>query len=228
MDNTKKIILMCTIPVVLTILFIVLFTVPAVSQYFDLTAKIKKHEKIIKSTKSSISLLKSNKKLADDLEKLNTELIGFDIEFPQAYQDEVLLIDLEVFANQSMNRIVELKSMSEKKIEIKNPEEENKKKKRRRKREKVVPPLEIMEKPFNINTVAYYNEIIDFVKFLESYQRKVNIRGITAQIFSEDKENINPRVEMKIAASSYKSIINDVVDEEEDKKEKPKNAKSKK
>ena len=222
MNNLKKIIFMSLIPTVLTIFFVVQFTIPAVKKYLNIKEELKQEKLTFENTKINIKKLKANKQLLNELNKLNTELIGFNVEFPSRFKDEILLIDLEIFANESVNRIVELKSLREKEVEIITPEKEaeknaEKNKRRRRvKKEEIKLPVQIIEKSFEINTVAYYNEIINFVKFLESYQRKINISSISAKVFNDDKENINPRIELKIQGSVYKSIINDISD---DKKE---------
>jgi hypothetical protein len=61
-----------------------------------------------------------------------------------------------------------------------------------------------------ITTVAYYNQIIDFIKYLENYQRKINIDSISTKVFEQDKLRPNPRVELKINGSIYKSTVNDL------------------
>lgn len=221
MNSSKKIILMCLIPAVLTVFFIFWFTVPAVSQCLKLNKQITNKKIAIKKTKITVASLETNKKLANRLEEMNAGLIGFNAEFPAEFRDEILLIDLEIFANEAANRIVGLQSLGEREIEIIDPEDKDKKKKRRRKKEKTLPPLQIMEKPFDINTVAYYSELIDFVDFLETYQRKVNINGISAKIFDDGTDSLDPRIDLKIRASTYKSVINEIKEEEE-KDEQPK------
>ncbi len=220
MNDSKKIIIMCLIPTVLTILFIVLFTVPAVKEYFKLSKQIEQKKLAIKNTKVIVEMLKANKGIANELEKINTQLIGFDVEFPTEFRDEILLIDLEIFANEAINRIVGLQTFAEREVEIIDPNEDPKERKRKKlKKEQELPPVQIIQKPFDINTVAYYSELIDFVDFLETYQRKVNIEGITAKIFNDDNQNPNPRIDLTIKASTYKSIINNA---RENKDEQPK------
>lgn len=219
MDNTKKTILMCLIPVALTIFFIVQFTVPAISKYFNLNKQIEQEKVAIKNIKSKLNLLRANKSMAQELERLNTELIGFDVEFPSDFRDEILLIDFEIFANEAVNRIVGIKTSVEQEVEIIDPNAvpDNKKMASRRKKEEPVKPVRIIEKTFDVNTVAYYNELIDFVKFLENYQRKINIKSITAEIFDDDSENPNPRIDLQIQASAYKSVINNKEEENDEK-----------
>lgn len=223
--KSKKLIFLILIPIALTLFFIVKFTLPVVKDYFDLKKDIKKETIAIKNLEKSIKTLKANKSLENELEKLNLELFGFDIEFPSEFKDEILLIDLEMFADEATNKIVELQSSNEKEIKIVNPDEEENKTKRRSRRsrrskqEEVIPPLEITEKSFSINTVAYYSQIIDFVGFLENYQRKININGISAKVFNEDKDNPNPRIELQIDGSTYKSKINKLQNNDEKEKE---------
>jgi len=216
MKDLRKIVLMCLIPVLLTIIFIACFTVPAITQYMGLTKKINQEKSSIKETQSRVEELRANKKLANELAKLNTALAGFDVEFPEEFRDEIFLIDLEIFANEAVNRIVQLQSSSEKNIEITDPnapETAKKSKKRAQVKDEELLPVQIIEKSFDINTVAYYSEIINFVRFLESYQRKINISGISAKIFKDDTESLNPKIEIKIAASVYKSVINEIKEE---------------
>ncbi|OGI02168.1 MAG: hypothetical protein A2Y25_04830 [Candidatus Melainabacteria bacterium GWF2_37_15] len=216
MKDLKKIIFMCSVPVLLTIIFIVWFTVPAISECFGLNKQITKEKLSIKTLQGNVEKLRVNKRLANELDKLNAELAGFDIEFPQEFRDEIFLIDLEIFANEATNRIVELQSSSEKNIEITAPNAKPTTKKTRKRtdsKDEELLPVQIIEKPFDINTVAYYNEIISFVKFLESYQRKININGISAKIHKDDSESLNPKIEMRIAASVYKSVITEIKEE---------------
>jgi len=209
MNNTKKIVILCLVPAILTIFFIVGFTVPAVNQYFKLSKQIEQKKLAIKNTKATVEMLKANKNLAKELERINTQLIGFDVEFPTEFRDEILLIDLEIFASEAVNRIVGLQSFSEREMEIIDPKETpEERKKKKLKKDPEMPPVQIIEKPFDINTVAYYSELIDFVDFLETYQRKVNIDSISAKIFNDDNQNPNPRIALTIKASTYKSIAN--------------------
>ncbi len=85
------------------------------------------------------------------------------------------------------------------------------KKEGKKKNQEETQPVTIMEKPFEITTVAYYNEVIEFVSFLEDYQRKVNIDSVFTEVFNDDKNKPNPRVELKIKGSVYKSKLNQQV-----------------
>jgi len=220
MNNLRKIILMSLIPVLLTIFFIVQFTVPSVKEYFNLKKEIKSEKTEIKDIKSNLERLNANKKLVSKLNGLNIELADFDTEFPSTFKDAILLIDLEMFADKTINHIVRVISKPEKTIDIIDPSSPKKKNRRRRRRnnnkEKAVPPVTVIEKPFELSTVAYYNQIIDFVTFLEDYQRKIDIQSIYTQVFSEDKDNPNPKVELKIKGNIYKSIINNKISEKQD------------
>jgi len=225
MNNLKKIIFLSLIPAFLTIFFIVKFAMPATQEYFDLKKQIKLEKAGIKVTKSSIESLQANKTLANNLKKLDTQLLNFDVEFPAEFRDEILLIDIEMFADQAINRIVKLESMNAKRFKITTPEDEKKKKKRKRRKSKIneeTHPVTIMEKPFEISTVAYYNEVIDFVSFLEDYQRKVNISSVFTEVFNDDRNKPNPRVELRIKGSVYKSKLNEHVIEKIGRKPAPK------
>ncbi len=212
MKSPKKIIFLSLIPTFLTIFFIVQFTIPSIKEYLKLKKQIKQEKQLIKETKSNIKVLKANQTLLHKLNRLNSELTGFDEEFPKKYRDEILLIDFEIFADKAVNRIFKVRSLPEVHVKIidpSKPQVETKKRSRRITKEpEQVKPVTIMEKPLEISTVAYYNEIIDFINFLEDYQRKVNIEGIYTNAFNQDKSNPNPRVELNIKGSVYKSRIN--------------------
>jgi len=214
MKDLKKIILLSIIPVLLTIFFLVQFTVPSVKEYFRLKEKINNEKIAINELEKNINILKRNQALLSELNKLNAELTGFDIEFPSNFKDEILLIDLEIFADETVNKIMRVETMPARKVNIIDPEQQEKQDVRRRRtsrnKEEKPQPVTIMEKPIEINSVAYYNEIIDFISFLENYQRKVNIQGIYTDVFNPDKENPNPRIELKIKGSVYKSTVNKI------------------
>lgn len=227
MTDLKKLILMSLIPAILTIFFVVKFTVPAVKEYLSLKKQIKTEKSAIKNVKSNIQALKTNKILQEKLNKFNDKLTGFDVEFPEEFKDEILLIDLEIFADETLNKILKVRSLPEKQIKIIDPlkvEPKNKRPCRKIAEQEEIKPVTIMEKPLEINTVAYYSEIIDFVTFLENYQRKINIEGIYTSVFGEDKNSSNPRIEVKIKGSIYKSTVNAknkiTPDKEETQKEK--------
>ncbi len=209
MNNLKKLIILSIIPVILTIFFVIKFSIPSVQEHLTLKKSIKAEKTALKNTKNNIKTLKENKKLSAKLNKLNSKLAAFEVEFPDQFKDEILLIDLEKFANKTTNRIIKLESQRGKELKIIDPEEEKLgKKKRRRKEPASVPPVKIIEKPFEISTIAYYNEIIDFITFLENYQRKINIEGIYTKVFDDDKDSSNPKVELTIKGYTYKSVIN--------------------
>ncbi len=212
MNNLKKIILLSLIPTFLTVFFVAKFTIPSVKQYFKLKEQIDSEKIVIKEIKSNIKVLKANKMLLDKLNRLKAELTGFDVEFPSELKDEILLIDLEMFANKTINKIFKVRSMPEVEVKITDPSKQKTENKNRSRRTvnkpEEVKPVTIMQKPLEINTVAYYNEIIDFVTFLEDYQRKVNIEGIYTNVFNEDKDMPNPRVELNIKGNIYKSTVN--------------------
>lgn len=212
MDSLKKLILMSLIPALLTIFFVVKFTIPSVKTYFELKKDIKKETIAINDLKTNIESLKANQALISKLEGLNSELIGFDVEFPKEFGDEILLIDLELFADEAVNRILKVRSMPEADVEIIDPSKVGEKKKKRASRrgkeeKKDKGPVSIMEKPLELATVAHYKEIIEFVNFLENYQRKINIQGIYTDVFNDDRKVSDPRVHLKIKGSIYKSEI---------------------
>ncbi|HSA05583.1 MAG TPA: hypothetical protein P5556_00230 [Candidatus Gastranaerophilales bacterium] len=213
MNSLKKIIFLGLIPVFLTAFFIVQFTIPGVKEYFKLEKQIKSENMAIEELQNNVEGLRKNKKLLNALNKLNTELADYEIEFPSEFKDEILLVDLELFANESVNKITKVTSQSEKEIDINNPLKQSVKKKTRnskkQKNEEEKPLISIMEKTFEINTIAYYSEVIDFISFLENYQRKIYIEGIHTEVFSDDKSRLNPRVELIIKGSIYKSAVNE-------------------
>ena len=172
MNNLRKIILMSLIPALLTIFFIVQFTMPSVKEYFNLKKEIKSEKAAIKDIKINLEKLNMNKKLVNKLNELNIELAGFDTEFPSTFKDEILLIDLEMFADKTINHIVKVASKPIKNVEIIDSSKPKIKNTGYRKTEKQeILPVTVIEKPFELSTVAYYNQIIDFVTFLEDYQR---------------------------------------------------------
>ncbi len=212
MNSLKKLILMSLIPAILTIFFVIKFTIPSVKTYFELKKDIKKEILIINDLKTNIESLKANKTLLDKLKEINSELVGFDVEFPKEFGDEILLIDLELFADEAVNKILTVKSLPEAEVEIIDPSRIGEKKKKRTSRrakneQKEKGPVTIIEKPMELSTVAHYKEIIEFVSFLENYQRKVNIQGVYTDVFNDDRSTSDPRVHLKIKGSIYKSEV---------------------
>ncbi len=224
MTSSKKIFLIGLIPVILIVCFIVLVVTPSVENYFEIQEQVKAEKTEIENTKTLIVGLKNNVKTFKQIEELNKELADFSIEFPEFFEDEIVLIDFEQFAVMTTNKILVLNSKKEQEIKIRNPEKEKAAKKKKKKRKKKnqpeeIPLVRIIEKPFELKTVAYYNEVIDFINLLDSYQRKVVIKGISAKIFKEDKENPNPRVELVIKGSTFKSVIQKIQDEQDSTKD---------
>lgn len=219
MKNLKKIVILSILLAILTVFFIMRFTVPSVQKAMDLKKELAQAKTDVSTVKTSIENLKQNKLLKKKLTQLNNELEDFDIEFPTEYGSEVLLIDLETFTHESMNRIFALQLFTEKETNYATPEEEQSKtntrqtvaqKAKTNKSASPAPPVLIMEKPIEIKTVAYYNQIIDFIKYLENYQRKINIESISTAVFDQDKARPNPRVELKINGNIYRSAINPI------------------
>ncbi len=215
MKNLKKILILSIILAILTAFFVTRFTVPSVHKFMDLKKELAQEKIDINSLKANIENLKQNKLLENNLKKINRDLENYDIEFPPEFEGEVLLIDLETFSNESLNKMLSLQLLAERETNYATPDEEKAKTKssesnKAKQAEKPVSPVVIMEKPLEITTVAYYSQIIDFIKHIESYQRKVNIDSISTKVFEQDKMRPNPRVELKINGSIYKSTINDL------------------
>ena len=215
MKNLKKILILSIILAILTAFFVTRFTVPSVQKFMDLKKELAQAKIDINTVKDNIENLKQNKLLENNLKNINRELENYDIEFPSELGGEVLLIDLETFSNESLNKMLSLQLLAERETNYAAPEEEKAKTKssqsaKAKKEEKPVSPVVITEKPLEIATVAYYSQIIDFIKYLENYQRKININSISTKVYDQDKMRPNPRVELKINGSIYKSTVNDL------------------
>jgi hypothetical protein len=219
MKNLKKILILSIILAILTVFFVMRFTVPSVQKFMSLKKELAQEKSDISTVKASIEDLKQNKLLENSLKKMDIELKDFDSEYPSEFSGEILLIDLETFAQESLNRMLSLQLLTEKETNFATPDEEKAKTQSgqasaesttRVKVEKPVPPLMIMEKPIEITTVAYYSQIVDFITYLENYERKINIDSVSTKVFDQDKAHPNPRVELKINGSIYKSVINNV------------------
>lgn len=214
MNKAKKTMLITLIPAALTIFFIAKVLFPAIGNYTELREKFNKTETIYKETKASVEELENNKTLLKEMEDLNNQVADFDIQIPSEFQDEFFLIDLGRFSIKTKTNIIALNSKKEKEFAIKNSEDNQnkkslKKKKRRKKVEEIsISPLTIYEKSFEIKNLGHYNESLNFVKNLENYQRKFIINEISAQISKNDEKNPNPKIELKIEGSTFKSVKN--------------------
>ena len=215
MKNSKKTILITLIPAALTLYFITQILFPAIGNYNDLRNKFIETKNLCKETQASIEQLNNNKKLLKETEELNNQVADFDVQVPSEFEDEFFLVDLGKFSINTSTIIISLDSKQEKEFEITNPNENKDKiskkrsvKRRQKKEERPVYPLTIYEKPFEIKTLGNYNRIINFVSCLENYQRKFIINGVSAQISKNDETNPNPKIELTIEGSTFKSEKN--------------------
>ena len=222
MKNSKKTILITLLPAVLTLYFISQVLVPAIGNYKDLREKFNETKILYKETQAKIEQLQNNKKLLKETAELNNQVADFDIQIPSEFEDEFFLVDLGKFSIDTQTKILSLNSKKEKAVEIINPNDEqnkistkNKKKKRKKQEEQPASPLTIYEKSFEIKTLGNYNQIINFVSILENYQRKFIINGVSAQISKNDETNPNPKIELTIEGSTFKSTKNLAVSESE-------------
>jgi hypothetical protein len=220
MDRSKKLILYSLIPVALTLFFIFQFTLPSLNGFMELIKLIKAEKESIAGLEGRIAVLKSNKTTQKKLESLNEDLASFDVEFPKNFNDEILLIDLEQFSNVSSAKIMEISSKKDNLMDLQKSEEPSKTEKKSKrircsKKVKQAPLVQVFEKQYMLKTLSYYTKLIEFVSYLESYQRKININGIKAQIFNDDKAIPDPRLSAEIEGSIYKSEVNESALEEQ-------------
>lgn len=213
MKNSKKIILITLIPAMLTLYFVSQVLFPAIGHYSDLREKFIETKNTYKETQANVKELQNNKKLLKELEELNNQVADFDIQMPSEFEDEFFLVDLGKFSINTATKITALDSKKEKEFAINNLDnDKNKlnKKKRRSKKQEEQPtsPLLIYEKPFEIKILGHYNQIISFVSRLENYQRKFIINGVSAQISKDDEKNPNPKIELTIEGSTFKTVKN--------------------
>lgn len=221
MNKHKKAILIILLPAVMTLYFIFWILVPSIQNLIELKDKFKQTKATYNQQYAQVQTLKNNKKLIKEIAEINSKVSDFDIQMPSEFQDEFLLVDLSTFSVKTKTKIISLDAKTEKEVKIANSNDDKKKKKRKKgkKEEKSNSPLNILEKPFEFKVLGHYNSTITFVKMLESYQRKFIINGISAQISKNDERNPNPKIELTITGSTYKSLENPNFLEPEDKKE---------
>jgi len=213
MENSKKIIYITLIPALLTLYFIVRILIPAFGEYGDLRSKYLETQDSYQETQESVDKLKDNKKYLAEIEKLNERVFDFDIQVPSDFQDEYFLVDIGKFSQVSSAKIITVNAKAEKEYKISPPaskdDKKDKKKKRKKKSDKKKDasenPLVIYEKPFEIKVLGSYKQVIKFVQSLENYQRKFLITGVSAEIAKDDDTKANPRIELTIEGSTFKS-----------------------
>lgn len=218
MQNSKKTILISLIPAMLTLYFIAQVLYPSVQKYLDSREKFHQGINTYKETMANIEGLKNNKKLLEEMQELNEQASEFDIEIPQEFQDEYFIVDLNKFSLNTSTKIISLSSNKEKEMEISTSSDKKQKSKRKKhhKEEQPLLPLSIWEKPFQLKTLGHYSEVISFIDCLEGYQRKFIINGISAQISKNDDKNPNPKIEITIEGSTYRTVKNPEILESEE------------
>lgn len=223
MKKSKSIILISLIPVLITLVFIMYVFLPAFSSMQKLETKVENKQDEIESAKLEISKAKAHKKLMTEIIELENILGDFHLSVPEKHELALFLIDMDRFAQKSGVKIVEIIKKNEGSVTVKDPnavasKSKKQSKRRRRKAQEPELPIKLYEIPLDIQVLGYYTDVLKFMDYLESYQRKVIIDGVFAKDFEKDDKTLNPRIRTTLYAKVYRLIEQDVVEVVDDSK----------
>lgn len=203
MNKNKKIIILSLVPGLLTLVFAIYVTFPGIQHLKSSYENLQTEKKAMEQTQSSLSSLKRNDKLLNELFELRNHLYDFDVKVPTTDDMAVLLVDFDKIARAHSLKISSFKTRPRKNVDM----TDNKpgKKKSRKSRKPETPALQLVSIPVETGIVGNYPNILKFIKDIEKYQRKVIVRDVAIKDYKDDKELAAPRVEVTLSYTIYKT-----------------------
>ena len=205
MNNSKKLLLLSLLPGLLTVMFILYVLVPAISKIDNTKQNLESEKAAYTDTQNKIDSFKANNRLFNEVQDLKATLADFDIKVPPKDELAIFLYDVEKFAGASKIKVSSVTTKAQNPVEIIDPAKVAKENAtaNRKKKKTDVAPANLVEIPMEIMVIGYYPDVINFIKTLEAYQRRVMINGVMVSNFRDDKDKAVPRVQMTIDCSVY-------------------------
>jgi Tfp pilus assembly protein PilO len=204
MNKSKKMIIICLFPALLTIIFMIYVMFPCIGKLGEVKDGLDQEKADFSQTQDRLISVQNNKKLSQDVQELRSRLADFDVKVPDEDDMAVLLVDLDKFARSFNARIISLNTDMEKNVEIIDPKQQALNKKRKVRKLEQSSPIQLTEIPLEVTVIGLYPDLLNFINALEHYQRKVSINGVSISDYKEDREVTSSKVQLVIKASIYK------------------------
>lgn len=198
MNKSNKILLLSLLPVILTVIFALYVLIPS----FDSLDRSKKEfvsqTTLLNELRDKVANAKNNKANLSAINESRLKLADFEQQVSDEYDSALLVFDSEKIAGLSGVRLLSFAikdeiNEEEQPVILKNDNNADTVKK--------VKLTELVSLPVEINVKGNYSSVIEFVKNLESYQRKVNIE--TLEIKRADNSS-QDKIQAKLNCKFYK------------------------
>lgn len=198
MNKANKILLLSFFPVILTAIFALYVLIPSFDSLNTVKKDFESQTNLLNELKDKVANAKNNKENLSVIAKLRERLADFEQQVSDDYDSALLVFDSEKIAYLSR---VQLLSFN---IKDETNEEEQPLITRKNKKEQAAKKIKLTELvaiPVEINIKGNYLSVIDFVRNLESYQRKINVN--TLEIQRADKGS-QDKIQAKLNCKFYK------------------------
>lgn len=198
MNKANKILLLSFLPVILTVIFALYVLIPSFDSLNTIKKDFESQTNLLNELKDKVANAKNNKENLSVITKLRQRLADFEQQVSDEYDSALLVFDSEKIAYLSG---VQLLSFN---IKDETNEEEQPLITRKNKKEqspKKIKLTELVAIPVEINIKGNYLSVIEFVRNLESYQRKINVN--TLEIQRADKSSPD-QIQAKLNCKFYK------------------------
>jgi Tfp pilus assembly protein PilO len=198
MNKANKILLLSFLPVLLTVIFALYVLIPSFDSLNTVKKDFESQTNLLNELKDKVANAKNNKENLSVITKLRERLADFEQQVSDDYDSALLVFDSEKIAYLSG---VQLLSFN---IKDETNEEEQPLITRKNKKEQAAKKIKLTELvaiPVEINIKGNYLSVIEFVRNLESYQRKINVN--TLEIQRADKSSPD-QIQAKLNCKFYK------------------------
>jgi Tfp pilus assembly protein PilO len=185
----EKLILIGVVPWIVVILLVFFLVMPSIKGNFEKTNTLIEKELELETLEIQVNKAKDTEDIEKEIALLKVSLLGFNQEFPEEENLEVLYVDIQTAINK-LNSLFDKLAVSKEKA-VKFPKnffdfmdpssKKDKTKKKKKKKKKGGPPASLYKKTIKLNYVGEYQDIIDFLYYLDNYYRFIELENIAVK-----------------------------------------------